>query len=179
MTDLTNGLADRATELGRASGTERAAWVIDGNTDDATKAWINKGIADGDPVVMDAYSPPNLSGEYADETELDLARALGLPHPWSPGPAWDAVTDAYELGASEGFWQELERLTTDDTAQGPRDPAALRGWLENVIDAAAAEEGWEVLVQTYAEAGLLTNSEGLVVQLPDGTRYQLTIGPAR
>ena len=39
---------------------------------------------------------------------------------------------------------------------------------------------WENLqVQTYSEAGVMTYNKGLVITLPDGSEYQLTIVQSR
>lgn len=39
---------------------------------------------------------------------------------------------------------------------------------------------WENLrVRTFAEAGVLTYDKGLVIELPDGTEFQLTIVQSR
>ena len=39
---------------------------------------------------------------------------------------------------------------------------------------------WENLrVQTFAEAGLMTRNSGLVITLPDGSEFQLTIVQSR
>ena len=43
-----------------------------------------------------------------------------------------------------------------------------------------SEINWETLrVQTYSEAGIMTSSKGLVITLPDGSEYQLTIVRSR
>lgn len=34
-------------------------------------------------------------------------------------------------------------------------------------------------IRTFEEVGMLTNNEGLVVKLPDGTEYQITIIQSR
>ena len=68
---------------------------------------------------MDAYNPPNLSGEYTgDMTDADLADELGLPRD-------DDVSDyadAFNEHASSAFWAEIERLCrhrlADDEPQG-------------------------------------------------------------
>ncbi|MBQ8708816.1 MAG: hypothetical protein IJ523_12070 [Succinivibrionaceae bacterium] len=42
------------------------------------------------------------------------------------------------------------------------------------------EINWENLrVRTFAEAGVLTYNKGLVLELPDGTEFQLTIVQSR
>ena len=47
-----------------------------------------------------------------------------------------------------------------------------------------AEDGWDEdtgirRIETYAEAGILTNNTGLVVELSDGSEFQVTIVRSR
>lgn len=51
----------------------------------------------------------------------------------------------------------------------------IRQGIESIIE----EEGEWVEVRTYEEAGLLSHNEGLVVTLPDGREYQITIVQSR
>ena len=51
----------------------------------------------------------------------------------------------------------------------------IRQGIENVVE----EEGEWVEIRTYEEAGLLSYDEGLVVTLPDGREYQITIVQSR
>lgn len=53
--------------------------------------------------------------------------------------------------------------------------------LEEMIDTASFqfEEMVGVRVSTFEEAGLLTSNEGLVVNFPDGTQYQVTVTLSR
>lgn len=51
----------------------------------------------------------------------------------------------------------------------------IRQGIENVVE----EEGEWVEIRTYEEAGLMTYDEGLVVTLPDGREYQITIVQSR
>ena len=55
----------------------------------------------------------------------------------------------------------------------------LAQWLEEVIfDATCGTEDDGLRIQSFAEAGLLTANEGLVLRLSGGTEFQLTIVPS-
>ena len=58
----------------------------------------------------------------------------------------------------------------------------IQNGLAALIRGEADEEEicWENMrVETYEEAGVMTNDKGLVIRLPDGTEYQLTIIQSR
>lgn len=68
---------------------------------------------------------------------------------------------------------ENEEQFTEDTLQD-----ALRELITEGYD--SYEVCWENLrVRTFAEAGLMTWNKGLVITLPDGSEYQLTIVRSR
>ena len=68
---------------------------------------------------------------------------------------------------------ENEEQFTEDTLQD-----ALREYITEGYD--SYEMCWENLrVRTFAEAGLMTYNKGLVIELPDGTEFQLTIVQSR
>ena len=68
---------------------------------------------------------------------------------------------------------ENEEQFTEDTLQ-----EALRELITEGYD--SYEVCWENLrVRTFAEAGLMTWNKGLVITLPDGSEYQLTIVRSR
>ena len=68
---------------------------------------------------------------------------------------------------------ENEEQFTEDTLQD-----ALREYITEGYD--SYEICWENLrVRTFAEAGLMTYNKGLVIELPDGTEFQLTIVQSR
>ena len=102
-------LVTLATALGANAGRAAASWVTDGNTTPATYRRILQGIEDGDPEVLDACRTPDLSGEYAgDPTPRTLADELGLE---DGDDDWlDDCCTAYEVAASQSFWDELERV---------------------------------------------------------------------
>ena len=51
----------------------------------------------------------------------------------------------------------------------------------NTLPAGAGSEiRWEnIRVETYEQAGVMTYNKGLVITLPDGSEYQLTIVQSR
>ena len=59
----------------------------------------------------------------------------------------------------------------------------LQNGLRNLIEGTASDDGpvcWENFrVQTFEEAGVMTRDAGLVITLPDGTEFQLTIVQSR
>ena len=68
---------------------------------------------------------------------------------------------------------ENEEQFNEDTLQD-----ALRKYITEGYD--SYEICWENLrVRTFAEAGLMTYNKGLVIGLPDGTEFQLTIVQSR
>ena len=72
----------------------------------------------------------------------------------------------------EGDFENEEQFT-EDTLQD-----ALREYITEGYD--SYEMCWENLrVRTFAEAGLMTYNKGLVIELPDGTEFQLTIVQSR
>jgi hypothetical protein len=107
MTTMTDKpLVELAEELGAEAGREAAGWVVDGNTSTETLATLARGIADGDPMVLDGLVPPRLwaAGDaYAYDRE-DLARDLDVDE------VTDAEANAWEAAADEAFQLEVERI---------------------------------------------------------------------
>lgn len=102
----TQSNADRAFEMGREHGKARGSWVIDGNTSTFRALRIIQGYEDCNPEVMD-MEPAPLSGEWADDpTPESVYAELGVSE--DDDPAGQLLTD-YELGFSEGFWDEVQR----------------------------------------------------------------------
>jgi hypothetical protein len=120
-------LTDRAAAIGRDNGRAAATWVFDGNTSEETCRRLLAGIESCDPEILDAYRVPDLSGEYAgDYTEDDLAAELDLDRDSSShAEDVDAASGAYLDAASEGFWDEVERIAREHLGDGkiavPRD----------------------------------------------------------
>lgn len=68
---------------------------------------------------------------------------------------------------------EDEREFTDET---------LQNGLRDLIEGNPSDDEilWENMrVSTFEEAGVMTYDKGLVIRLPDGTEYQLTIVQSR
>lgn len=100
-----------ARRIGYQAGHDRATWVFDWNTDEATYRRVVQGIEDSDPEIMDMQPEP-LSGEWAGESIPELSDYYGLD-------LEDVdIADAFEDGYSEGFWEEVEgtaRLHLEET----------------------------------------------------------------
>jgi hypothetical protein len=112
-----------AEKLGKEHGENAAQWVAQDSwggrvassrqSEENARAFL-KGIEEGDPIIMDSYVSPNLSGEWADSmTEADLLKAAfdgfdaDIIDTLEPEEI-DEIANAYEQAASDGFWQELE-----------------------------------------------------------------------
>ena len=69
----------------------------------------------------------------------------------------------------------------EDEAQVTED--TMQDGLRELIETAEEDSfgiGWEEAeVRTFAEEGVLTYNKGLVISLPDGTEFQLTIVQSR
>lgn len=103
-----------ATACGSDHGRNAGAWVLDGNSDEATARRILEGIAEGDQEIMDMMPAP-LSGEWAGESVPELVHASGLDwdrlHTDDMADRNDVDTwaDAYEEAFSAAYWAEVER----------------------------------------------------------------------
>jgi hypothetical protein len=109
VTDNYDTAKSRAEEIGAEHGRNAAAWfeqeTIGGRVSGTAEALdtarrILRGIADGDPEILDALPGPDLSGQWADGyLPRDLARDCGLEDEESD-PEGDEILaelcDAYE-----------------------------------------------------------------------------------
>jgi hypothetical protein len=89
---------------GRDAGKAAGSWIIDGSTTAEACKKILQGIADCDSEVMDMQPAP-LSGEWAGES---IGEIIDGYFEMSSEDAEEAA-NAYELGYSQGFWDEVER----------------------------------------------------------------------
>lgn len=94
---------------GLDAGKCAAGWIY---LDQPTAVRLLAGMREGDPAVLDGYAAPNLSGEWAGESENEI---LGdILSAWN-GPEGDELDARTELcgawldGSDAGFWDELER----------------------------------------------------------------------
>lgn len=112
-----------AERLGKYHGENAAQWAAQDSwggrvasirqSEENARAFL-KGIEEGDPLIMDSYSPPNLSGEWADSmTEAELLKAVfdgfdaDIIDTLEPEEI-DDIANAYTQAASDWFFQELE-----------------------------------------------------------------------
>jgi hypothetical protein len=104
--------------LGKSHGENAAQWVAQDSwggrvassrqSEENARAFL-KGIEEGDPMIMDSYVSPNLSGEWADSmTPRSLIEEVTEGEIMLTEEEADAVCQAYETEAANGFWQELE-----------------------------------------------------------------------
>ena len=88
-------------DAGKAAGEAAGSWVIDGNTTDETARYLLKGIADGDPAVLDMMPYP-LSGEWAGESMPELEDLYGI------ALEDDDDMQLFEEGFGVGYWDTVE-----------------------------------------------------------------------
>ena len=100
MEDQTEAAYDAGKELGEAAG----SWIIDGNTTEETARYLLKGIADGDPEVLDNHGPRSpLSGELSGESIPEPSDQFGID-------LWDdEEATRFEEGYDAGYWDTVER----------------------------------------------------------------------
>jgi hypothetical protein len=100
-------------KIAQENGVGAASWVFDGNTSGETYRRVLAGIKACDPLIMDAFRTPSLSGEYADDySDLDLLRDIG----WVEHDGLDLrdnLLDQYSEDVSAAFWAEVERLAKE------------------------------------------------------------------
>ena len=106
-----------AEKLGKAHGINAAQWAIQDSWGGrvsspqdykAAKAFLD-GAEAGDPAILDQFTPPNLSGEWADSmTPRSLIEEVTEGEIMLTEEEADAVFQAYETEAANGYWQELE-----------------------------------------------------------------------
>ena len=100
---------DQAREMGRQAARNALTWV------ELSEADARSIVDDVDPAVMDCYSGPNLSGEWADDpTPTSLAVDI-MGQDWEPSPdeqidVEDAIADAWQEGVDEVWYEGLDRL---------------------------------------------------------------------
>jgi len=114
---LVNQAIAKAEKLGKAHGINAAQWAIQDSWGgrvsspqdrEAAKAFLD-GAEAGDPAILDSYNPPNLSGEWADSmTPAKLIEEVTEGKIMLTEEEADAICQAYETEAQNGFWQELE-----------------------------------------------------------------------
>jgi hypothetical protein len=60
-----------------------------------------------------------------------------------------------------------------------QDAEAMREFIAEALWSEAEESGTDLTTHTYAEGGVLTTDEGLVIRLADGTEFQVTVVRSR
>jgi len=127
MSDTTYAAAVAyAADRGRSDGLAAASWYELPDGSHALRRIID-GIESGDPIVLDTFPSPDLSGQWADSLTgpalvceaLQAADAPhdGMPYGHAPGAcatcdAWDAtgdICDAYETAYSDAVESDIGR----------------------------------------------------------------------
>lgn len=114
---------EEARALGERHGINAAGWVARGARESAKR--ILRGIEDGDPMILDAYKAPDLSGEFSGdltprsllETVLDPADLDEVCADPECNYVENEICTSYEDGAQNAFWEELERLCRFELAE--------------------------------------------------------------
>lgn len=168
--DQVSAEAREAAELGRQAGESAASWAFDGNTSIDTYRETIQGIEDCDPLVLDRFRVPNLSGEWADEvSSQDLTRELGIAD--EDAEHADEVCSAWEDAASEAYWAAVESTAREHVLEArratltgaglrvvyaPRDPDRSTVWCSDVseLDSAHGSE-----LEAYVMLGSIGRGE--------------------
>lgn len=106
-----------ATALGREDGAAAASWAYDGNTPREWYVAVRKGLADGDPAILDQLPAPDLSGQWAGTlTGPDLVRDAILASGADGTTMQDAeeywftdICDAYDDAFNDAVYADIER----------------------------------------------------------------------
>lgn len=106
---------------GESDGEQAAAYIVDGNTPDPIELLgkLIRGIADGDPQILDSIPQPDLSGQWADRPTLhQIIEEEFTFYPQDPGVvgAWEEYGDTYDNGYNDGVQKEIRRLYEAYTA---------------------------------------------------------------
>lgn len=107
-TGTTERVLNEARKLGAEIGAAAATWQDDfsGWSDDDLETLCE----DVDPVILDRFTLPNLSGEWADDpTPGTLADYIGIRR---DSRIIDDACSAWEEGCSDAFWAHLDERAT-------------------------------------------------------------------
>ena len=112
----TRDILRMAKRDGKRAGVNAAGWALAVGRmtqlqERETAERVLRGIEDCDPAILDRFSVPNLSGEFAgDPTPRSLAEDYGIADD-DPRAEWlvDELSAAWENAASESFWREIAR----------------------------------------------------------------------
>jgi hypothetical protein len=103
-------MEDEAASIGKQYGRNAGAWAIEpGRLSREQMLQMLQGIRDVDPLVMNAFREPDLSGEFRDApSPVSLAQELGIDP--EQDELLSAACQAWEEAAHEAYWAEIERI---------------------------------------------------------------------
>jgi hypothetical protein len=112
---------EKAAQLGTSAGKNAAEWAIQNlwggratKGEKETAESVFQQLSDGDPAIYDAFSLPNLSGEWGgDPTPHDLFEScMGyeyFPETMESQEIMDELCTAWETAVFDAFFSTLEK----------------------------------------------------------------------
>jgi len=118
MPELSAEMRAEIERIATGHGKAAASWAFDGNTSRETYEAARKGIDDGDPMVMDGFRVPDLSGKFSDDYD-DRALACDLDIPEDEHDTLDEAATEYLAVVNDAYWAEIERMINIQLAPEP------------------------------------------------------------
>lgn len=128
-TTTTKTPTEKAEALGRKAGESSAYWAIQDlwggratRGEKETAQSVLRQLEDGDPAIYDAFSLPNLSGEWADEMNSNDLFWSCMGHEYFPDAddnmeIMDELCTTWEQAVSDSFFSTLEQSARDFLAE--------------------------------------------------------------
>lgn len=111
---------EKARQIGREHGKAKASWAIE--PDRLSKVQMQailEGIENVDPRIMDQFSEPSLSGEFADDMNtVKLCNELDVDPHAGDGEFQTEICDAWEEAARDTYWAEIQKTLQFHTEEG-------------------------------------------------------------
>ena len=100
---------EAARRIGAGHGRNAASWCFDGNTPAETYRIVARGLADIDPLVINAFDA-NVPALCADYDARALCDDIDVDHDATDPGEVEVIADAWRDAASVAFWAELDRI---------------------------------------------------------------------
>jgi hypothetical protein len=110
-------MLEKARALGRAYGKAKASWAIEPERLSKVQMQaILDGIEDVDPLIMNQFKEPDLSGEYSDSpTPERLVNELEFDEDSGQAGDIEAICEAWKEAARDTFWSEIQKTLLHHT----------------------------------------------------------------